>query len=157
MAKTDFHTEAENKPYDRELIPRRMMTGVLILVCTVLLLVSYARLTDRPLVGVPPVSPVAQRLEIYLQSDTSGSVLVRDSQGNVLVDRGPNEGGFLSTMWRVVTRERQVHRVPLDGSVIVRKHENGRMTMFDPSTNETLELNGFGIDNARAFEKLLIN
>ncbi|MEM8774566.1 MAG: photosynthetic complex assembly protein PuhC [Pseudomonadota bacterium] len=158
MAKTDFHTDSsQSQTYDRELVPRRMMTAVFVLICSVLVLVSYARLTERPLVGVPPVSPVTQTVEIFLQSDTSGSVNVRDSQGNVMVDRGPNEGGFLSTIWRVVNRERIVHRVPLDGPVIVRMHENGRLSLYDPSTKETLELNGFGANNAKAFEKLLVN
>jgi hypothetical protein len=39
----------------------------------------------------------------------------------------------------------------------VRQHENGRLSIHDPSTGWRADLMGFGADNAAAFAKLLAN
>jgi di/tricarboxylate transporter len=39
---------------DKEMIPRRLLRAMLALVVVVLLIVTWARLTDRPLTAMPP-------------------------------------------------------------------------------------------------------
>ncbi|MEM1238144.1 MAG: photosynthetic complex assembly protein PuhC [Pseudomonadota bacterium] len=162
MAKTDLHLQdidahqaAVDEVYDKERIQRIMMRGVFVLLMVILALVALSRLTDRPLVAVPPVTEVVDTREIVLESDTSGRAFVRDVDGTVLVDLGPGEGGFLHTMWRAVQRERVRYRVDQGGPVTVNLHEDGRLRLFDPSTGGTIDLNAFGSKNIGAFRALL--
>lgn len=162
MAKTDLHLQeidahqdAVAAYHDKERIQRMMMRGVFILLMVILALVALARLTDRPLVAVPPVAEVVDTRDIVLESDTSGGAFVRDMDGTVLVDLGPGEGGFLHTMWRAVQRERVRYRVGQDGPVTITLHADNRLRLFDPSTGQTIDLNAFGSNNVGAFRALL--
>lgn len=162
MAKTDLHLQdidahqaAVNDIHDKERIQRMMMRGVFLLLMVILTLVALARLTDRPLVAVPPVTEIVDTRDIVLQSDTSGRAFVRDVDGTVLVDLGPGEGGFLHTMWRAVQRERVRYRVAQGGPVTVNLHADNRLRLYDPSTGQTIDLNAFGSKNVGAFRALL--
>lgn len=162
MAKTDLHLQeidahqhAEAEVHDKERIQRIMMRGVFCLLMVILALVSWARLTERPLVAVPPMTEVVETRDIILESDTSGSAFVRDVDGTVLADLGPGQGGFLHTIWRAVKRERVRYRVGLDGPVTINLHEDNRLRLFDPSTGESIDLNAFGSKNVGAFRALL--
>lgn len=140
---------------DRELIPRFMARAMLALVLSCLVLVSLARLTDRPLIATPPEGAVTTELQVLLSGDMSGAALVRGLDGRVIADLTPEEGGFVSGVWRVIARERIKHRVAMDGPVTLLRHDTGRISIQDPSTGWSADLMGFGADNARAFARLL--
>lgn len=80
---------------------------------------------------------------------------VLDQNGTVIVDFGPEEGGFIAGVARVLERERTNARQPLDGPIRLVAYENSRMGIFDPSTGWRADLMGFGADNAAAFARLL--
>ncbi|MDU8910962.1 photosynthetic complex assembly protein PuhC [Aestuariicoccus sp. MJ-SS9] len=142
---------------DRELVPRvlvRLMTSLVIL-C--LIMVSAHVWTGQPKDAVPPKSDIVMERVLFLQGDMSGAARVLDANGSLIADLSPEEGGFLSGIWRVLQRERTKARVGLDGSIRVTAMENGRMAITDPSTGWSADLMGFGQDNAAAFAKLLLN
>ncbi len=145
---------AEHRP-EREKIPRALLRAMFGLALACLALVTYARLTDRPLVATPPESPVLAERVIFLSGDMAGSARVLDATGSLIADLPPEKGGFISGVYRVLLRERTKHRVALEGPVILRRTENGRVAVFDPSTGWSADLMGFGADNARAFARLL--
>ena len=145
---------AEQRP-EREKIPRVLLRAMLALVLASSALVVYARLTDRPLIATPPESPVVAERVIFLDGDMAGSARVLDAAGSLIADLPPEQGGFISGVYRVLLRERTKHRVALEGPVILRRTENGRVAIFDPSTGWSADLMGFGTDNARAFARLL--
>lgn len=153
MARTDTH--APQLRHDREMIPRVMLRAMFGLVFAVLVIVTLARLTDRPLIATPPESDVAMSREVLLDGDMAGSATIRTLDGELVADLSPEEGGFISGVWRVIQRERTKHRVALDGPVTLVRHENGRIAIHDPSTGWSADLMGFGADNARAFARLL--
>jgi len=132
------------------------MRAIAALTLSVFLLVTYARVTDRPLIAVPDMSDEIMRREIVLSGDISGAALVTAPDGTTIADLSPQEGGFVSGVWRVVLRERRKHRLPDDGSVILIGHATGRISIYDPMTGWSADLMGFGADNARAFERLLV-
>ncbi len=140
---------------DRELIPRAMTRAMLGLVMAVLVLVAWARLTDRPLIATPPEGEIVASRTLILSGDMAGSATVRAPDGRVLADLTPEEGGFISGVWRVIQRERTKHRVAPDGPVILIHRDTGRVEIQDPSTGWSADLMGFGADNARAFARLL--
>ena len=79
----------------------------------------------------------------------------RTADGTLIADLNPKEGGFISGVWRVIQRERTKHRVALSGPLTLVRYDNGRIAIPDPSTGWSADLMGFGIDNAKAFARLL--
>ncbi len=150
--------QAHTKVYaDRDgMLPRALIRAMLALVLAALAITTFARVTDRPLVSTPPVSPVKAEAAILIDADpVSGAATVRRDDGTVLAELSEHEGGFISGIARVLHRERTKHRVALDGPVILQAYENGRMGLIDPSTGWRADLMGFGADNAEAFARLL--
>lgn len=138
-----------------QIVPLMMVRAMFGLVLLVLVIVSAAVWTGRPTTSTPPESAVTHSRMLYLGGDMSGAATVRAEDGTLIADLSPEEGGFVSGVWRVLQRERTKHRVALDGPVELMRHENGRFTVSDPSTGWRADLMGFGRDNARAFAKLL--
>ncbi|MDA7423353.1 photosynthetic complex assembly protein PuhC [Thalassococcus lentus] len=142
---------------DKELVPRAMVRLMFGLVMLCLLMVSAHVWTGQPVVSAPPDSAIKVEKTLFLQGEMSGAARVLDANGSVIADLSPEQGGFLSGVWRVLQRERTKARTALDGPVIVQAFDNGRMAITDPSTGWSADLMGFGQDNAAAFAKLLID
>ena len=150
--------QAQTRVYADEdrMLPRVLIRAMLALVVATLAIATYARVTDRPLVSTPPVSPVVAEAFIVIEADpSSGAATVHLADGTPLAEYGAQEGGFIAGMYRVIHRERTKHRVAVDGPVILQAYENGRMGLIDPSTGWRADLMGFGADNAEAFARLL--
>lgn len=139
----------------KDLVPVAMVRLMFSLVGVCLLLVSYAVWTDRPLEATPPESPVVHERFMYLSGEMSGAAQVLDANGTLIADLGPEEGGFVAGVYRVIMRERMVAEVDMDGPVRVVRTANGRLAIFDPSTGWSADLMGFGAKNADAFAKLM--
>jgi putative photosynthetic complex assembly protein len=152
---TDTHAPRAYRS-DRELVPRALLRAMAALALSVLVLVTYARVTDRPLIATAPTGDIVISRDVLLSGDLAGSATVTTPEGAPIADLTPEEGGFISGVWRVVLRERTKHRVPLDGPVTLIGHESGRVSIYDPATGWSADLMGFGADNARAFARLLV-
>lgn len=138
-----------------ELIPPFVGRLLIILLLSALAVVTWARLTDQPLIATKPDSAVLEERLFRFEADMAGAVRVMDADGALLADLPPEQGGFISGVGRVIARERTKNRVALDGPVLLMRHENGRYSLRDPSTGWEVDLMGFGLDNARAFARLL--
>ena len=138
-----------------DLVPTALVRAMTALVLLILALTAVFVWSDRPLEATPPESEVRLERILYLAGDMSGAAQVRDATGAVVADYTPEEGGFISGVYRVLERERTNARKPLDGPVRLVAYENGRMAIFDPSTGWRADLMGFGADNAGAFARLL--
>ena len=142
---------------EKELVPTMLVRTMFGLVMLCLILVSAHVWTGQPVKYTAPDSPVVLERVLYLDGDMTGAARVRDADGAMIADLSPEEGGFVSGVWRVLVRERTNARLPLDGPVTITGYENGRMAIFDPSTGWGADLMGFGQDNAAAFAKLLLS
>jgi len=140
---------------EKELVPRMMVRAMFALVMICLVMVSVYTWLDGPAQYTAPDSPVVIERVLYLEGNMSGSAKVFAEDRSLVAEYGPEDGGFLSGMWRVLQRERTKARVDLYGPVIVRARENNRLEIFDPSTEWGADLMGFGADNSAAFAKLL--
>ncbi|KNG93756.1 photosynthetic complex assembly protein PuhC [Pseudaestuariivita atlantica] len=146
---------ADTRSHDTPVIPPFMGKAMLGLVLGALVVASYARLTDRPLSATPPVSEVAMSRDVILRADQSGRIIVLDPMGSAIAHLDEAKGGFIAGVARVLQRERTKAGTDLNGPVTVSRHENGRLSITDPSTGWSADLMGFGADNARAFARLL--
>ncbi|KUJ79809.1 photosynthetic complex assembly protein PuhC [Ruegeria profundi] len=151
---TDTLHQTQNQ--DRELIPRVLLRAMGLLVCAVLAIVAYARLTDVPLSASPPAAEITHEREMILVSDgVSGAVTVLSPEGAVIARLSATEGGFVAGVARVIDRTRMQADQPANTPVIVTRRANGRLDITDPSTGWSADLMGFGADNARRFARLL--
>jgi putative photosynthetic complex assembly protein len=152
---TDTSAPRYKAPPDRDLVPRMMIRAMLGLVLAVLALVTYARLTDAPLVATPPDSEIVLERHVFLSGDMSGAATVLDANGTLIANLSPKEGGFIAGVARVLDRERAKHGVDLTGPVTIIARKDGRLSIHDPSTGWGADLMGFGQTNSMAFTKLL--
>ena len=138
-----------------EKIPKALLRGVLTLIAVVLTFVFYASLTDRPLEAQPPNGAILSERIIHLQGNIAGAARILDKNGAEIGTFAAGEGGFVSTIDRVIRRERLRHGMPGEGVLHVRMREGERLSIFDPSTGEEIELESFGRDNINKFAALL--
>lgn len=143
---------------DKEMVPTILVRAMFVLCVCVLIIVSYARITDRPLAAQPPSVeevPVVQERLIRLFGRMDGSARVMDIDGNVIATLSETEGGFIAGIYRVLERERGA--VGLSGTEPIRlvRFSDGRLGLRDDLTDFRAELVGFGADNERAFARLL--
>ena len=138
-----------------ERIPTALLRGVLVLLALILSLVAYARLTDRPLEAQPPDGAITAERLVHLQGTVAGAARILGEDGAPIIEYAPGEGGFVSTIDRVIRRERLRNGVVPGGLVHIRLREGGRLSIFDPSIDRESELEAFGRDNIAKFEALL--
>jgi len=155
MTQIDTPTANGASPRDKEKIPRAMVRTMFVLVVLCLALVSYARLTDRPLIATPPPGEVVKSRQMVLSGDMSGRATVRTPDGSLISELSAEQGGFISGVYRVLVYERKQHDVALDAPVTLLQRDTGRLEIHDPTTGWHADLMGFGADNARAFARLL--
>lgn len=138
-----------------ELVPRLFIRAMFGMAALCLLMVAAYRWMDGPVQYAAPQAPIVLERTLYLEGAMSGAARVFDQDRQLMVDLAPEEGGFLSGVWRVLQRERTKARVDLDGPVILRLRNNRRIEIFDPSTGWGADLMGFGATNTAAFARLL--
>lgn len=141
---------------DREKIPTVLLRMMFALVICALIIVAYARLTDRPLEAMPNADqPIIAERSIILSGEMNGSAQVMDTNGQVIASFSPEKGGFISGVYRVLVHERNKNNVPLHSPVRLVAFEDGRLALFDDVTGWRAELIGFGRDNYAVFARLL--
>ncbi|MFD1342164.1 photosynthetic complex assembly protein PuhC [Litorisediminicola beolgyonensis] len=138
-----------------ELVPVVMVRLVFAMILLSLAITGFAVWSGRPLEATPPESAVVSERVLFLSGDLSGAARVLDATGTVIADLGPQEGGFIAGIERVLVRERTKARVAIDGPIRLIRTENGRLAITDPSTGWRADLMGFGADNAATFARLL--
>lgn len=139
-----------------ELVPRIMVRIMFGLVLTILILVTIARLTDRPLESTPANTPVISERAIHLSGDASGAARVLDAAtGTLIADFASDKGGFVAGIERVIARERGKIGADMSAPVLLQLRTGNRLSLTDPVTGWSAELMGFGATNSRTFARLL--
>lgn len=140
---------------ERELAPRWLLRSVAALLALCLSLVSYARITDQPLMATPPESPIVQERVLRIFPRMDGSAKVVDAYGALVADLAPDQGGFISGVARALARVRDTAGVAPTAPVRLLRFEDGRLSLRDDLTGWRAELIGFGADNTAAFARLM--
>jgi putative photosynthetic complex assembly protein len=158
MATTQARAEKKLVKRDKEMVPTILVRAMFILCACVMLIVIYARVTDRPLSATPPSlveSPAVQERVIRLYGQMDGSARVLDTDGNLIANLGPDEGGFVAGIYRVLERERGAVGLSASEPIRLVRFSDGRLGLRDDYTDFRAELVGFGADNERVFARLL--
>lgn len=140
---------------ERELIPKALLRAMLALVLLCLAIVTWARVTDRPLQAKWVDGPIAQERSIQVYADTTGAARVLDADGTLIVDLPANKGGFIAGVWRSLAFVRAKSGIDADAPAKLVRFKDGRMALEDDLSGWRVELIGFGATNSAAFAQLM--
>lgn len=140
---------------DKEMVPRILVQAMFTVMVLSLVLVGFARLTDRPLVGVPQDMSVVVERALWMEGTREGAVTVRDENGAVLAHSNDDKMGFVGVIWRVIDRQRMSNGVRGDAPIRLVRRENGHVAIIDDTTGWSMELIGYGPDNIAAFDRFI--
>jgi len=160
MAETRNYSRAEQKlvERDKEMVPTILVRAMFLMCLCVLIIVGYARLTDRPLSATPPsedVTPIVHERTIRIFGEMDGSARVIDVDGTLIADLASDEGGFVAGIYRVLERERGAVGLDASEPILLVRFSDGRIGLRDDHTDFRAELFGFGADNEAVFARLL--
>jgi putative photosynthetic complex assembly protein len=152
MKQMTLDQEREFKTRQSDMIPRGLVVAMCLFALSGLAIATYAKVTDRPLEGVPSAAAVVRERALILQGHSAQAVTVRAADGTMLADLP--EGGFVTVIQSAVFTARRRHGVDQSLPVRLVEYANGRMVLEDPETDFSFELYAFGGDNKAAFERL---
>ena len=123
----------------------------------VLLIVFVAvfRFSDSNPYSIPKQLDIKAEREILLKIEENGDTLILDDGGNVLVSYSKEQENFVSTVTKVLERDRLKVGIFENSNVFLRLNENDRLSIFDPQTEREIDLAGFGDGNIQVFFNLL--
>ena len=128
------------------------------IVCSLVLvvaLVAFFRISDFDPYSISKQVNVKVEKEIILKIGENGETFILDQVGNVLLSYPKEEENFVSTVTKVLERDRKKIGVSKNSSVFLRLSNSDRISIFDPQTERQIDLAGFGEGNIQVFYDLL--
>ena len=130
----------------------------LFIICTLVLLIAFVavfRVSDLQPYSIPKQLDIKAEKEIFLKIGGNGETLILDGNENILVRYSKEQENFVSTVTKVLERDRKKIGLFENSNVFLRLSDNGRLSIFDPQTNREIDLAGFGDGNIQVFFNLL--
>ena len=142
------------KHRDRDMVPKVLVQAMFTLMVAAVVLVGYARLTDRPVIGVAPHSDIVARSPITLVGTgvTGSRFWIRWQQ---IAHSNDHKAGFIDVIWVTYHARRIVQDTDTQAPLRLVRRENGHVAILDDTTGWSIELIGYGQDNVAAFAKLI--
>jgi putative photosynthetic complex assembly protein len=105
-----------------------------------------------------PASAVLFARTFVFADRPDGGVDVRDvEKGGVVVYTLPNtQNGFVRGALRALARSRRLAGIGPEAPFTLTRYEDGRFTLYDPSTDQSVEIGSFGPTQVEAFQELLV-
>ena len=130
----------------------------LFIICTLILFIAFVavfRMANLAPYSVPKQLDIKAEKEILLKIGEDGETLILDDEGNILISYSKEQENFVSTVTKVLERDRKKVGIFENSHVFLRLNENDRLSIFDPQTKREIDLAGFGNDNIQIFFNLL--
>ena len=112
-------------------------------------------MSDLSPYSIPKQLDVKAEKEVLLKIGENGETLILDNDGIVLVSYSKEQENFVSTVTKVLERDRKKVGIFENSNVFLRLDENDRLSIFDPQTEKEIDLAGFGDENIQIFFNLL--
>ena len=136
----------------RSLKPQWLVPGAM--VASILFVIGFQIFNFEP-VNVSPNSSIISSKLIYIEQSDDLVTKILNENGSILVEHPKGEQSFVSTVLTVINRDRLKKNLDKSGPLILQQKENGRLSIFDPSSEKELDLMGFGEDNILVFRDIL--
>jgi putative photosynthetic complex assembly protein len=103
------------------------------------------------------LAPVAESRQIRFEENPTGAVAVFDTGSDeAFAVLKPGQDGFVQSVVRSMSHQRRMHGLsPIAGDFRLNQHVDGRLSLQDLATGNTMSLEGFGTGNTQSFAKLL--
>ena len=129
------------------LVPAAMLASIIFVI-------GFQVLNFEP-INVSQNSKIISSKPIYIEQSDDLTTKILNENGSTLVEYPEGEQSFVSTVLTVINRDRLKRNLDTSGPVILQQKENGRLSIFDPSSEKELDLMGFGQDNILVFRDIL--
>ena len=136
----------------RSLKPQWLVPGAM--VASILFVLGFQIFNFEP-VNVSPNSSIISSKLIYIEQSDDLATKILNENGAILVEHPQGEQSFVSTVLTVINRDRLKKNLDKSGPLILQQKENGRLSIFDPSSEKEIDLMGFGEDNILVFRDIL--
>lgn len=136
-------------------IPRAAVWAMGGLMVLTIILAGIGRAGGFGTVAPEPQTVVAS-VELRFEDQRDGSVAVYEFPGGqTIAVLPPGTNGFIRGVLRGFARERRQHEVGQEPPFRLTRWEGGGLTLQDPLTGRSVELEAFGQTNFAAFARLL--
>ena len=129
------------------LVPAAMLASIIFVI-------GFQVLNFEP-INVSQNSKIISSKLIYIEQSDDLATKILNENSDILVEYPKGEQSFVSTVLTVINRDRLKRNLDTSGPVILQQKENGRLSIFDPSSEKELDLMGFGQDNILVFRDIL--
>ena len=136
----------------RSFKPQWLVPGAM--VASILFVIGFQIFNFEP-VNVSPNSSIISSKLIYIEQSDDLATKILNENGAILVEHPKGEQSFVSTVLTVINRDRLKKNLDKSGPLILQQKENGRLSIFDPSSGKEYDLMGFGEDNILVFRDIL--
>jgi hypothetical protein len=140
-----------DKSTDQRLSPQAFI--VLFLTAVVLFVGLYVFFDLKPLSLSVERNIISER-KIKFIVGPLGETQIIDEKKKVLVSYDKGNENFVSTIKGVILRNRSVTKKGSDSFVFLRLRSPKRLSIYDPVTNQEIDLAGFGKKNIEIFYEL---
>ena len=130
----------------------------LFIIFSLILIVAFVtvfRVLDLEPYSIPVAAPKISEKRILFDFGENDETLILSSKGDVLVSYSSGQSNFVSTVTKVLKRERKKVGLEENAKVLLRRDENNRLSIYDPETKREIDLAGFGESNLEIFYDLL--
>ncbi|HUN91865.1 MAG TPA: photosynthetic complex assembly protein PuhC [Burkholderiaceae bacterium] len=137
--------------------PRTPLRAAMGLVVVAILAALGARLFGIPTGGHgDDAAPARLERDLRFVDRAAGGIDVLDARSGRTIDvLQPGQDGFIRATVRGLVRERKRRGLGAEVPFHLALHADGRLTLEDPATARSLELEAFGPANSGAFARLL--
>ncbi len=142
-------------PAPRPIIPRGVIIGAGLLMLFTVIVAGVSHRAGTYHITTPPTTAVASR-DLLFADQHDGGVLVTDAtNGKRVALIEPTTGGFMRGIMRGLVREHRLKEQAAGTAFRLTHWADGRLSIADPTTGESFDLEAFGSTNELAFARLL--
>ena len=120
-----------------------------------IIFVAVFRTSDSQPYSISKDLNIKAEREITLKIEGNGETLILDEAENILVRYSKEQENFVSTVTKVLERDRKKNGILENSNVVLRLSQDNRLSIFDPQTEREIDLAGFGEVNIQVFYDIL--
>ena len=132
--------------------PQWLVLGAM--VSSIIFVIGFQVFNFEP-INVSPNSTIIKSKLIYIEQSDDLATKILNENGAILVEYPKGEQSFVSTVLTVINRDRLKKNLDKSDPLILQKKDNGRISIFDPSSKKEIDLMAFGEDNILVFRDIL--
>jgi putative photosynthetic complex assembly protein len=98
---------------------------------------------------------IVAKKTLYFRDLPSGAVGVISADNGLMIAQVEGQAGFVRGILRALARDRRIRQISSDDAFELISRADGRLTLIDLATNNRIDLESFGKDNAAEFAAFL--